>query len=88
MSIREDGDLQFRFCVIGKKDEMKDFMRLMYFISECGRFGHTGSLELVVNGDGTRVTIFDEADQRLLLPVDDAEKLLENMEGCRFSIGE
>jgi hypothetical protein len=53
---------KLNFEVIGYKSELSEFLKLLAYIERCGNIGHSGTIKVCVDGDGTGRLTFSTPD--------------------------
>ena len=79
-----------KFIVEGYKEELSEFMRLLAYIERCGTIGHSGTIHVNVDGDGTgrlKFETFDDTNLYKNVYENDDIKEIDNKDQ-NISIGE
>ena len=82
----------YDFRVIGGKDEVRSFLRLMTFLNSCALSGHSAEVKVSIDGDGSGgslkiVDIEDESQMPLLPERSDMNTFMDDCEKHGIEIG-
>ena len=83
----------YDFRVIGGKDEVRSFLRLLAFLNSCALSGHGGEVNVNIDGDGSggNLKIIDPEDESkmpLLPERSDMNTFMDDCEKHGIGIGE